>query len=780
MSKDRESSKGESERVGRRDAPVAGARGRMPVAPQLGELMDSLGNRGVLALMRARAGAAHPDDTLHVRRKVDDTVTVRRKCACGSGAGAGSCLACLPDMVMRKPAGVHAKMMLSEPEDPAEQHADRVADEVMRMADPVDGTPPVDLGPPPAPIQRKSDGAHDHGGGGGGESEARVRSLRGGGRPLPEAERAFFEPRLGRDLAGVRVHTDGGAAQLARDLGARAFTHERDIVFASGQWRPGTSEGRRLLAHELTHVAQGGDAPPAGNVYFDRDENLAEYLRRLRELAPRISDLSPEEQLGRIHDTLRGVHLLDTDNLTPITEVIAQHYPGEVLVLFVNMIDQIMRGTALARVDMRGRTIGLFHISGAIAHTIVRAATSFYFGVKDGMRETLTEAQVEAFTHNLALSGVITAVAPPVFAAGAIHGVGRDVYRTVTGLVEFIGNWREMLTMMGNFVAQVLSDPAAAYAFGYGVGVDLAREIQRMGASDPVSFTYRLGMLVGPIIIYTIISFLGLAELAAATAFVRIANTLRRFPRFAAFAQSAARFFRRRVHPALRGHVPDPDAPTPHPRPDAPERRPGADPDAPGHLPAALAGACSIGSLRCSRIPQWILDLVGDYPHPDRCPRPGGPYTLRGTTDAAYLTLRAVTGEQLRAIYLNSPRVWTREFREAWTRINRHLGQAHIDNVLAGRASARGSSWPMRRGRPWEVHHRRPLDFGGDNTPGNLVALEPDIHVEFTSWWRRIKSRVRRSFIDSGQGGRETWRRIIGGEEDVVYQPPRRPRGGGE
>jgi len=73
------------------------------------------------------------------------------------------------------------------------------------------------------------------------------------GTPLPAAERRFFEARLGRDFSAVRLHSDNTGAVT---IGARAFTLGRQVAFAPGEWRPGTVEGRRLLAHELVHVVQ--------------------------------------------------------------------------------------------------------------------------------------------------------------------------------------------------------------------------------------------------------------------------------------------------------------------------------------------------------------------------------------------------------------------------------------------------------------------------------------------------------------------------------------------
>ncbi|GAB3255292.1 eCIS core domain-containing protein [Chitinimonas naiadis] len=154
---------------------------------------------------------------------------------------------------------------------------------------------------PDEAIARKHDtaagpttGSSDAGGAGGGlpaSTAARIQQRRGSGSGLPASERGFFEPRFGQRFDGVKVHADGEAAQLSQSLGARAFTVGRDVFFGAGEYRPGTSHGRHLLAHELTHVlqqqgGQGGTirrwnvgpapAPHGWNVITD-----AEHLRRL-------------------------------------------------------------------------------------------------------------------------------------------------------------------------------------------------------------------------------------------------------------------------------------------------------------------------------------------------------------------------------------------------------------------------------------------------------------------------------------------------------------------
>ncbi len=105
----------------------------------------------------------------------------------------------------------------------------------------------------------------------------------GPGRPLDDATRALFEPRLGRDLGEVRVHTGARAGTVARALGARAFTAGPDVAFAEGRYDPAGAAGRRLLAHELAHVAQFGPAAPGAVLCAfvepgeDRDKRIELY-----------------------------------------------------------------------------------------------------------------------------------------------------------------------------------------------------------------------------------------------------------------------------------------------------------------------------------------------------------------------------------------------------------------------------------------------------------------------------------------------------------------------
>jgi hypothetical protein len=90
-----------------------------------------------------------------------------------------------------------------------------------------------------------------------------LRAREGRGTPLDAGVRSRLEPRFGASFAAIRIHLDAGAVRLTRLLHAQAFTRGRDIYFNAGRFDTGSAEGRRLLAHELTHTVQQGAVPAA-------------------------------------------------------------------------------------------------------------------------------------------------------------------------------------------------------------------------------------------------------------------------------------------------------------------------------------------------------------------------------------------------------------------------------------------------------------------------------------------------------------------------------------
>jgi len=104
------------------------------------------------------------------------------------------------------------------------------------------------------------------------------------GRQLNAATRAFMEARFRYDFSNVRLHTDAKAAASAGALNADAYTVGSQIVFNTGRFAPDTSPGKRLLAHELTHVVQQGECGDGGLVLSpdsqERYEQEADLVAR--------------------------------------------------------------------------------------------------------------------------------------------------------------------------------------------------------------------------------------------------------------------------------------------------------------------------------------------------------------------------------------------------------------------------------------------------------------------------------------------------------------------
>jgi len=162
---------------------------------------------------------------------------------------------------------IQPKLTINQPNDIYEQEADAMADKVMRMTG-KDAVQMKFFTPSISTIQRKcthceeeekkmqrkvmneeetkSDEGLDH----------YVGNLSNRGQALSNETRDFYQSRLGYDFSNVKVHTDTVAAKSAQSINALAYTSGNHIVFNSGQYSPETDSGKKLLAHELTHVVQ--------------------------------------------------------------------------------------------------------------------------------------------------------------------------------------------------------------------------------------------------------------------------------------------------------------------------------------------------------------------------------------------------------------------------------------------------------------------------------------------------------------------------------------------
>lgn len=164
---------------------------------------------------------------------------------------AGSGLSrCARNRSAKRPS-LQPRLRIGATGDHFEREADHFADAIMNM--PFDAAVDRAITPLAGPV-----------GDGGTVPPAVARVASGEGSTLDAGVRSFVEPRFGMDFSHVRVHTGTAEAAAADALGARAFTLGNDVVFGRGEYRPMTHAGRRLLAHELTHVVQQGEAAIPG------------------------------------------------------------------------------------------------------------------------------------------------------------------------------------------------------------------------------------------------------------------------------------------------------------------------------------------------------------------------------------------------------------------------------------------------------------------------------------------------------------------------------------
>lgn len=191
---------------------------------------------------------------------------VRRQCSCGNHSKGGNCENCAKQKVQRK-------LSVGSTNDPLELEADRVAEQVIA------NEPTYSFSHISAPkIQRRSEQASAQLE----EVPASVENvLAGPGSSLPFSILKDMEQRFGQDFSHVRMHTGSAAEQSAHDINANAYTFGNNVVFNKGKFSPETHDGKRLLAHELTHVVQAGNGHASAAPAISQVSRLEQEARQV-------------------------------------------------------------------------------------------------------------------------------------------------------------------------------------------------------------------------------------------------------------------------------------------------------------------------------------------------------------------------------------------------------------------------------------------------------------------------------------------------------------------
>lgn len=220
------------------------------------------------------------------------------------------------------PLRLQAKLKVNTPGDIYEREADRIADEVMRMPErSLTRNWACDGKCPQYQTERQADGyfapqkTSQVNVAGGTETRSVIHEMLGsGGRPLDPLTRAFMEPRFAHDFGRVRIHAGPEAADSARALRAKAFTLGDHLVFGEAEFAPGTSRGRRLLAHELTHFLQQRAVQTGRGGIVQRDEKTLQQVKtvksanvQLREGALKTVETQLEKRMQKRKAEIQGL-----------------------------------------------------------------------------------------------------------------------------------------------------------------------------------------------------------------------------------------------------------------------------------------------------------------------------------------------------------------------------------------------------------------------------------------------------------------------------------------
>ncbi len=421
--------------------------------------------------------------------------------------------------------------------------------------------------------------------------------LRSPGRPLDPAARAFHGPRFGHDFSRVRIHTDGRAARAARAVGSLAYTVGEQIVFGAGQYNPSSAAGRALLAHELAHVVQGAggyglprgiapaDSPrereadqaaaavsggtrarlaagapplvhrkidPTVRAWLDAIDTVKESAQKydssdaivvnaLTMVADNLG-LSDPDNLRMFVDKLRNSFSDRPNVVVKVLTWVEDHYPTPVEFPPSRPLPMVVQprgpykqyfGTGALSATTTLLVRPFAELIEAILYAF-QSAGAFLAGIGEGIG-TLSEEKGKEFATRVLGSMVLSLGFTPAFLAGAAVGVLQDAKDMFKGIVDLVTNFRQLLRSVWDLVKTLFTSqgPKLARAIGFEMGKGFADKIMDLLQYNRIRFAYELGLWIGPTLVYIVLSFLGVPELA----FARIAE---RFPQLARFLRATA------------------------------------------------------------------------------------------------------------------------------------------------------------------------------------------------------------------------------------------------
>ena len=196
-----------------------------------------------------------------------------------------------------------------------------------------------------------------------------IGSLNGKGNALPSEAKHFFSARMGYDFSQVRIHTDGSAAESAKDVRAKAYAIGRHIVFNEGQYDTQSITGKKLLAHELTHVIQQN----ASSSILQRI--ACEGSPTAPPRAARGTRNALDARAQAIIDIASGAGSTESKSVSVVTQIICQYYPGDAAIVSGVRYNGSLQGLDTTSVGRGATTTG----SIGVGNYFVQNTTAAYF-----------------------------------------------------------------------------------------------------------------------------------------------------------------------------------------------------------------------------------------------------------------------------------------------------------------------------------------------------------------------------------------------------------------
>ncbi len=321
-----------------------------------------------------------------------------------------------------------------------------------------------------------------------------------------------------------------------------------------------------------------------------RSRALAEGLDRIRRIH---YSTSVEDQATQVQEALSGVDLRQQSNLAQVIPVVQSTFGADSRAVLTTLLSRIEaslppRQPTAADIAREERLVGLMQVGprgpyrqygpGVVLPVLSQAARpllplveavgnsfagagGFVEGLLNGLSSSLNEQQRERLANRMLQSSVLTAVFPPLFLAGTAVGVVTDVVDAVKGVYQLITNFREFVEAMKSFIGLMFSPESAAFgrAMGNEIGRSYGARIAGMIEENVFEFTFDLGRMIGPTILYIVLAFLGVPELVAASIVERLLPILRpfleRFPRLLRIIESMAVRLRERSAGTIIGRA---------------------------------------------------------------------------------------------------------------------------------------------------------------------------------------------------------------------------------